>query len=190
MRLWLVRHPVVQLAPGICYGASDVPADPAHTADCAARLAQALPGALPGWCSPLSRCAGLADALRRQRPDLAFAPEPRLAEMDFGEWEGRHWDHIGHAAMAAWTQDFTRHRPGGGESVADFVARVQSALATTAACGMDQAVWITHAGVAKAALWLLSGQGPLLRADQWPTESLACGEWCVLDLPAAGLTGG
>jgi alpha-ribazole phosphatase len=184
MQLWLVRHPLVQLAPGICYGASDVPADPAHTADCATRLAQVLPQGIAGACSPLGRCRSLADALKAHRPDLAFTTDPRLAEMDFGHWEGQHWDGIGRAAVSAWTQDFARHRPGDGESVSDFIARVQAALQATAALDAPQVLWVTHAGVAKAARWLLSGQGPLARADQWPTESLACGDWCVLDLPA------
>ncbi|MGC3984057.1 MAG: histidine phosphatase family protein [Pseudorhodoferax sp.] len=184
MRLWLVRHPLVQLAPGICYGASDVPADPVHTADCAARLARELPHGLAGACSPLGRCRSLADALRRLRPDLRFTADARLAEMDFGRWEGQHWDGIGPAAMDAWTQDFARHRPGGGESVSDFVERVEAALQATAAADAPEALWITHAGVAKAVRWLLSGKGPLARADQWPLESLACGDCCVLELPA------
>lgn len=190
MRLWLVRHPVVLLAPGICYGASDVPADPVHTADCAARLADALPGALPGWCSPLGRCHSLAQALEQRRPDLRITADPRLAEMDFGHWEGRHWDAIGRAAMAQWTANFARHRPGDGESVTEFLARIQSALHTTAELGSPQALWITHAGVVKAVRWLLSGQGPLRRADQWPTQGLDCGNWCVLDVPSANPTGG
>jgi alpha-ribazole phosphatase len=183
MRLWLVRHPLVQLAPGICYGASDVPADPAHTAQCAAQLARELPHGVAGACSPLGRCRSLADALARLRPDLHFSTDARLAEMDFGHWEGQPWDGIGRAAMAAWTQDFARHRPGDGESVSDFIARVQSALQATAALDVPEALWVTHAGVIKAVRWLLSGKGPLERADQWPTDSLACGASCVLALP-------
>lgn len=184
MRLWLVRHPQVLLAPGICYGASDVPADPDHTAECAARLAHALPHGLAGACSPLGRCRSLADALARLRPDLHFTTDAHLAEMDFGHWEGQHWDGIGRAAMAAWTQDFARHRPGDGESVSDFIARVDSALQATAAGHAPQALWLTHAGVIKAVRWLLSGRGALARADQWPVESVACGDCCVLDWPA------
>lgn len=184
MQLWLVRHPAVLLAPGICYGASDVAADPAHTAACAQRLAQLLPQALTAWCSPLVRCVSLADALQGWRPALRVTPEPRLAEMDFGHWEGRHWDAIGAAALAAWTDDFAQHRPGGGESLVAFLTRVQQALHATAAHGAPTALWITHAGVIKAVRWLLAGQGPLTRADQWPTDSVACGDHCVLELPA------
>lgn len=184
MRLWLVRHPQVLLAPGICYGASDVPADPAHTAQCATRLARQLPHGLAGACSPLVRCRGLADALAALRPDLHCTSDARLAEMDFGHWEGQHWDGIGRAAMNAWTEDFVQHRPGDGESVGGFVARVASALQTVTATAGPQALWITHAGVIKAVRWLLANEGPLERADQWPTDSVACGDWCVLGLPA------
>ncbi|KQP48706.1 histidine phosphatase family protein [Pseudorhodoferax sp. Leaf274] len=185
MQLWLVRHAQVMLAPGICYGASDVPADPAQTQACATRLAQTLPHGIAGTCSPLGRCRSLADALQAQRPDLRWTTDARLAEMDFGHWEGQHWDCIGRAAVAAWTQDFAQHRPGGGESVGEFIARVQSALWATAAQHAGVGLWVTHAGVIKAARWLLSNQGPLCRADQWPTDSVACGDWCVLDLPPA-----
>ena len=151
------------------------------------RLARELPHGLAGRCSPLGRCRSLADALRGLRPDLRFTADARLAEMDFGRWEGQHWDGIGRAAMAAWTQDFARHRPGDGESVSDFIARVEAALHATAASGPPEALWITHAGVVKAVRWLLSAQGQgrdLARADQWPLESLACGDCCVLELPA------
>ena len=47
MRLWLVRHARVQLAAGLCYGASEVAADPAHTQQVAAALAAALPLGAP-----------------------------------------------------------------------------------------------------------------------------------------------
>ncbi len=182
MQLWLVRHPAVQIAPGICYGASDVPADPAHTAESAQRLARVLPHGLNGACSPLGRCRSLAGALAALRPDLGFTADARLAEMDFGRWEGQRWDGIGRAAMRAWTQDFVHHRPGEGESVGEFLARVASALQATAASDAPDGVWITHAGVIKAVRWLLANQGPLERADQWPTDSVACGDWCVLEL--------
>lgn len=182
MRLWLVRHPAVLLPAGICYGATDVPADPDHTAACARRLAQALPTGLAGACSPRVRCRSLAEALQALRPDLRVRPDARLAEMDFGRWEGQPWDAIGAHALAAWTDDFAHHRPGGGESVTLFLARVRQALDDTAAQGDAQAVWITHAGVIKAARWLLSAREALTRADQWPADSLACGDCCVLAL--------
>ena len=62
-RLWLVRHAQPLVAPGVCYGALDLRADPAATADSAQRLAAALPPRLSASHSPLQRCEQLAHAL-------------------------------------------------------------------------------------------------------------------------------
>ena len=93
--------------------------------------------------------------------------------MDFGKWEGRRWDAIGETALSAWTSDFARHRPGGGESVQQLLERVQRALQHDR--DRDDVLWITHAGVIRAARWLLSGVRQVERADQWPTEVVPFG---------------
>lgn len=186
MRLWLVRHAQVLLAPGLCYGASDVAADPALTADCARQLAAALPPEMPVWCSTLGRCQSLAAALQLHRPAWTVTVDRRLAEMDFGDWEGRPWDAIGRPAFDAWMADFLHHRPGGGESVARFLDRVQDALQDCLAMQHAQVLWVTHAGVIKAARALAAGHAPIAQAADWPVESVACSRWTVLDLPTRG----
>ncbi|HEY8356529.1 MAG TPA: histidine phosphatase family protein [Ramlibacter sp.] len=173
MRLWLARHARPLVAPGTCYGAGEVMADAAHTLESAALLAQVLPPALPVRTSPRLRCTALADALAQLRPDLHPAPDARLAEMDFGSWEGRSWDAIGQAAIDTWTADFARHRCGGGESVSDLLARVAQALAE--ACdGRRDMLWITHAGVARA-VRVLTAPPMALDAAAWPREGPAFG---------------
>ncbi|MFT3719451.1 histidine phosphatase family protein [Pseudorhodoferax sp.] len=185
MQLWLLRHADVQQAAGLCYGATDVPAQADRTEACAVRLAPLLPHGVRAWTSPLRRCRALADALQALRPDLQATADPRLAEMDFGTWEGQSWDAIGPDALAAWTADFLHHRPGGGESVAQFLARVRQALEEYAAPGGAHGLWITHAGVIKAVRLLHAGTR-IARADEWPRDSVACGDWLVLDLPPSG----
>lgn len=186
MRLWLVRHAVVPHTAGLCYGASDLAADPHATEAAAERLAQVLPPGTPACCSPLQRCRSLADCLQALRPDLAISSDARLAEMDFGRWEGQAWDAIGEAELSAWTADFASYRPGGGEALAVFMGRVGAALQGFSGAGADTGLWITHAGVIKAVQWLASGRADIMRADQWPAGSLACGQWTVLDLPPSG----
>ncbi|MGB9107810.1 MAG: histidine phosphatase family protein, partial [Telluria sp.] len=89
MKLHLVRHPQPDIAPGLCYGASDVAVDDAELARVHASLrATGLPGALPVYASPLQRCALLAHRLQPHGVQL----DARLAEMDFGSWELRAWD--------------------------------------------------------------------------------------------------
>ena len=182
MKLWLVRHAQVLLPPGICYGATDVAADAAATLSAVQALAAELPQGLPLWVSPLQRCEQLAQALQGLRPDLVYkTTEPRLAEMDFGHWEGQAWSAIPQSALDAWVADFAHHRFGGGESVAEVMQRVALAWDATRQVGQN-AVWITHAGVIRAASLLHQGVRQVQRADQWPKEGPGFGEWLTLGL--------
>ncbi len=177
MRLWLVRHARVQLAGGLCYGASNVPADPEHTQSVAATLATVLPFGVPLWVSGLGRAQQLVAAVRVQRADLA-APtvDLRLNEMNFGQWELQAWDAIPRNAFDVWMADFAHHRFGGAESTQQVIDRVAAALTDTAAVtretGAAEAVWICHAGVIRAVQYLAAhGARPIESAHQWPEQA-------------------
>ena len=175
-----MRHAQPLIAPGICYGALDMPADPAATARSAQRLAAALPQRLSVWHSPLQRCELLAHDLIGLRPDLALKPAAELVEFDFGRWEGRAWDDIARTDIDAWTADFAHYRPGGGDNLAAMLERVSNALGVARqACAQGTDVlWITHAGVARCVQWLLhAAPHALPRADQWPHSAPGYGEW-------------
>lgn len=178
MKLWLARHARTLAPEGTCYGASDVEADAVATQEAARALAEVLPAGLAVRCSPLRRCMELARALQALRPDLAPAADARLAEMDFGTWEGRRWDALAGTAFDAWMADFGTYRCGGGESVAALMERTAAALADTHA----DALWITHAGVARAVRLLLRGVAVPARAADWPEEGLPFGGWTCLAL--------
>lgn len=181
MKLWLVRHALPLAAEGLCYGASEVRADARATQEAAEALAGAVPEGLVVRSSPLARCMQLAQALETLRPDLVATADPRLAEMDFGAWEGRPWDAIGRAAFDAWMADFAQHRCGGGESVAALMQRVGTAL-TQARDGGADTLWITHAGVVRAVRLLVRGAALPARASDWPQEGLPFGAWECVDL--------
>lgn len=186
VRLWLVRHPRPCVAEGVCYGMSDIPADARATARQAAQLAKVLPERIPLYCSPLQRCTALGQALQALRPDLVCRLDDRLRELDFGAWEGRRWSDIGQQAVDAWVAEFARQRVGGGESVQDLTERVEAALHATLACcrdgGAREAVWISHAGVIRAAIAWAGGTRRMEHASQWPAHAPACGSWvhCIL----------
>jgi alpha-ribazole phosphatase len=142
MELILVRHPQPDVAPGICYGRSDVPASPAVIAAVAQHLRNAgLPGALPIYASPLKRCADLATQL-----DTSVTFDARLAEMDFGAWEMRPWDDIPRAEVDAWSADLLHYRPGGGENVMDVARRVAAFFANLRQAGHARVLLVCHAG--------------------------------------------
>ena len=178
-RLWIARHAPVLLPPGTCYGRLDAPADPAATAASAQRLANWLPQGLSARHSPLQRCALLAHQLQALRPDIAIAPDERLAEMDFGCWEGQAWNAIGRTEIDAWTARFADHRPGGGDSLAQMLQRVNAALQEVRGQPGDM-LWISHAGVARCVQWLRCDQGKqgqFPTAAQWPVQAPAPGQW-------------
>jgi alpha-ribazole phosphatase len=175
MRLWIVRHARPLVETGLCYGTLDVTADEEETAAAAQRLAQVLPVSIDVLVSPRRRCEQLAQALAAVRPDLPVRIDPRLAEMDFGGWEGRLWNGLPRAELDAWAGDFAHYRAGlTGETAAQFVARVGRLLDESRTAGRDQA-WITHGGVFKATLVHQSGAGVAAMSD-WPRPSLAWGE--------------
>ncbi|MBP7567207.1 MAG: histidine phosphatase family protein [Burkholderiaceae bacterium] len=175
MKLWLVRHATPLIAAGTCYGASDIPADAAATEAQARDLAAVLPQGLPVICSTLGRCGQLSRALLALRPDLSVRTDARIAEMDFGAWEGRLWEDIPEPEYSAWIDDFAGYVVGGGESVRGFMARVEAALADSRRHA--EAVWITHGGVIRAVSLLVQGVREVHKAGQWPREAPGHGTW-------------
>ena len=184
MTLWLIRHAQPLIAPGICYGATDVPADESATQAAADALATALPAGTRVISSPLQRCEQLMLTLQALRPDLSYRLDPRLKEMDFGRWEGQPWDAIDRAELDAWTAAFATWRCGGnggidstgGESVEDVMSRVASAWDETKNHPGPTA-WITHAGVIRAATLIAQGVRRVTDASQWPKDAPGFGQW-------------
>lgn len=185
--LYFIRHARVVAEAGICYGVTDLPACADATQRAAAELAQLLarsaisPQQLRVYCSPLWRCRQL---LRQWQTHQGLAVtvsfDPGLREMDFGAWEGRHWDSIGRQAIEQWTQHFAWGCAGSsGECVVRVLLRVAAAYQRTQReCARQQqhALWCSHAGVYRALLWLLADARRLplyAQLAEQETESLA-----------------
>jgi alpha-ribazole phosphatase len=80
--------------------------------------------------------------------------DARVAEMDFGTWEGMAWDAIGEPAISAWANDFVNLQPPQGESYLQLAQRVGDFLEDMAQ--HERVVVVTHAGVIRAAHALLN----------------------------------
>ncbi|KQV41479.1 histidine phosphatase family protein [Massilia sp. Root335] len=156
MTLYLVRHPRPDVAPGLCYGASDVPVPEAELARVHATLVERGLHDLPVYASPLQRCALLAERLAPGR--VTF--DARLAEMDFGAWELRPWSAIPRADVDAWTADLLHYRPGGAENVLDVARRVHAFVDDLR---VPAALVVCHAGTIRL-LAALHGGAPLEQA--------------------------
>ena len=90
MELYLIRHPRPDVAPGVCYGQTDVGLAESAT-DVAERLKPLLPADYRLHSSPLQRAHRLATELGEP------AVDPRLQEISFGQWEGQTFESIGDA---------------------------------------------------------------------------------------------
>jgi alpha-ribazole phosphatase len=155
MKLTLVRHPQPLVAPGVCYGSTDLAIAPGQLEHTLATLQ--LPEGLPVYSSPLRRCAELA---ARLGDNIRY--DARLAEMHFGDWEMQPWDAIPRAAIDAWAADMVHYRPGGGESVlqvAERIAAFYSELNT-------DAIIICHAGAIRLLAARHAGWAPAEMARQ------------------------
>ena len=177
--LWLLRHAQPLIAPGVCYGQLDVPADPSATLQAGMRFAHAMPSHALLRHSPLQRCEQLALAV--QSNEAFLTPDPRLQEMHFGTWEGQSWNDIGRTAVDAWSQDLYHHAPGHGESLAHMLQRVRTALLDSwqhdSRLGTRDVVWVTHAGVIRCVQWLLRYGHAHPSSTDWNLPAPSFGQW-------------
>lgn len=169
----MIRHgPTAWNEEGRIQGRTDIPLSPAGRAKVRAwRLPDGWhdADAAPDWvASPLARARETA-ALLGGRPAL----DERLAEMRYGDWEGRiraEVDAETRASMSQWDglgPDF--RPPGGGESPRDVQERLAPFLAQRAASGRP-VIAICHKGVIRALYawavgWDMTAKPPARLAD-------------------------
>lgn len=123
MKVYLVRHTSVDVAPGTCYGQTDVPLRASFQEE-----AEACKKALQDTgmrfsrihTSPLSRCTRLAAYCGFPEAER----DERLKEMNMGEWEMQRFEEITDPRIQEWYDDYLRVRTTGGESFMDVLARV------------------------------------------------------------------
>lgn len=178
MRITLIRHPQPQVAPGVCYGSTDLAVAQEQRDQVLATLAGTLPAGAPLYSSPLRRCADLAQRIASTTPVY----DARLAEMHFGAWEMQRWDDIPRAEIDAWAADLVRYRPGGGESVLQMATRIADFYADLRAGPAADIVIVCHAGTMRLLIARHAGLAPAamaLHAASTP-HRIAYGERIVL----------
>lgn len=104
------------------------------------------------WASPLLRAAETAEIVAGTL-GLPVQPDPRLAEIDVGDWAGRTYaevflEHPGE--LERWAAGDLAFRFPGGESLAEQSARVVAALEEIRA-GAVPALVVCHGGVIRVA---------------------------------------
>ncbi|GBQ26653.1 phosphoglycerate mutase [Gluconacetobacter azotocaptans] len=161
LAILLTRHPPVAVPAGTCYGRHDVALLPGWRgrADGLAVLARGA-GCRVIHASPASRCRQVAERIAA-RAGIALRVDPRLAELDFGAWEGQSWDSIDRATLDAWAADPEGFAPPGGEAGRGLLHRVQSFWHDMLAQGAPACV-LSHGGPLRLMEGLAAGRRPAL----------------------------
>lgn len=151
MHISVLRHTAVAVERGICYGRSDVPLADSFPEELGA-IRKRLPDVSYAgvYTSPSTRCAQLA---RELSSDIII--DPRLAELDFGEWEMKPWDTITGPAAERWFADYYKNPAPGGESMKEMVARISAFLASIQSEAPEHVLVVTHSGVIRVFYYLL-----------------------------------
>ena len=118
----LIRHTRPDVAPGICYGRSELPLAITAEEDIRAVLDR-LPRVDAVLTSPAARCQRLAETIAAER-GADCTDDARLLELDFGQWEGKSWDDISRDEIDRWGADLWNVAPGDGESLSQLWVRV------------------------------------------------------------------
>lgn len=156
-RLLCVRHGPAT-STGICYGRFEIETNESELA--LESLKTCLTAATLGkstclWSSPALRCRKVANFLASEL-DLTANVDERMAELSFGDWEGRAWSELeALPEFAHWMQHWAEVAPPLGESLLDLEAR------TSGWCrdlrGADVHLVVTHAGVIRQFMVMFRG---------------------------------
>jgi alpha-ribazole phosphatase len=178
MRLHLVRHLAPTVAPGICYGGTDLAVARTVHEQMLPQLLAHLPAGAPLYSSPLRRCTQLAGALGG-----AVHFDTRLAELNFGSWEMREWEQIPRAEVDAWAEDVVMYRPGGADSVYEMALRVDAFYAELMLQAHAECIVVCHAGTMRLLAARQRGLAPLEMAHEAGERphAIGYGEIIILD---------
>ena len=164
MNIYLIRHTLPDVLPGICYGQADLGLADSFTAELQsiqAKLAHITNPVLV--CSPLRRCSILAKSLAQYFDTPVVNKDVRLMELNFGDWELKSWADIPQGVVSEWSDTHIRQAPPNGESYVELHARVKEFFVELTSKQHEQMLVFTHAGVIRALVAEISGM-PLTAA--------------------------
>lgn len=149
-RIFLVRHGIAEGADGMAVGQVDLPLSTAGAASLE-RLATTWQGPPPDVLisSDLARAARSADVLAAAWGIDVAGRDPRLREMDFGDWDGLSFTEIRRrdgTIFDHWKDRWWDHAAPGGESMSDVATRSRAWLEERLRDGPGTTVAVAHGG--------------------------------------------
>ena len=164
-RLFLARHGLTDWnTTGRFQGQSDIPLNTTGLRQAAAlgkRLATTEINIV--YSSDLLRAWGTAQAIMHYH-SCPLTPEPRLREVNFGDWEGLTYNEIQERSpqvLSTWQADVLNTAAPNGETLNQLAERVQAVLDTiTADHPVGNVLLVAHGGSLQALLCLALGLSP------------------------------
>lgn len=159
MDITLIRHTSVNVKKGICYGHSDVGLSKSFNSELK-EIKQKIVSVKYDlvFSSPLSRCQKLANNLF---PNQNIILDDRLKELNFGNWEGKHWDEIQETKEAKlFFDDYINTKCPEGESYKEFMERVSRFYNEIKSKGNENIAIICHGGTIRAFISIIEEISP------------------------------
>ncbi len=153
MEIYLIRHSTPAVPAGICYGHTDLDVTTSFVDEFEVLKTKLSILKKPRvFSSPLKRCLKLAQATSEHFNFGAIGQDPRLKELDFGDWEMQAWHDIPRGLLDIWGEEHVLQAPPKGESYHALHLRAKEFLAEVSADKHDVYLVFTHAGVIRALL--------------------------------------
>lgn len=175
MTLYIWRHPQPIAAKGICLGHTDRGVDKRKLNRLANQIERVvrrhhLPKVI--WVSPLQRSLKVGQLLAKCGFDCHVSAE--LAEIDFGDWDGRPWAQIAKQEIDDWCANFAYFVPDSGENLYQLFTRVEGWLTArnVEQIAIDKnasVLAVGHGGWITAAKRIIAGEGIPKLAAEWST---------------------
>jgi len=156
MKIIALRHTSVSCSSGTCYGQTDVETAQTYESEKEKIILNLKSVEFDlVYSSPLTRCRKLAEEVSRGVPVIY---DPRLMELNFGDWENRRWEEFYFTPKAQlWFSDWLNISCPNGESYGEMMHRVKCWLDDLYNNHTDGNILIiTHAGVIRALVSLLT----------------------------------
>ncbi len=182
MEIYLIRHTTPKIDKEICYGQTNVAIADTFMKEAELikqKLSLQNDKGLVVYSSPLIRCMKLAAFLSKMEPVI----DEHLMELNFGDWEMKHWNDIDKIQLNNWMDNFTDVPCPNGESYAMLYKRSIEFITGLKSKEHSNVAVVTHAGVIRSILAYIMnkplkdsfdikvGYGEMFRVSFWKNIS-------------------
>jgi alpha-ribazole phosphatase len=151
MIIYLLRHTKPEVPEATFYGQTDIDVVPGEFDEKVNMLRRVIPmkniDAIIS--SPLKRCYKLAAKLAGDKP---IQREPRIMELNFGDWEMQNWEKMDRSTLEEWSRDFVNNPTPNGESHRQMYDRATEFWHDLLKKDLKNVLVVTHAGVIRSLL--------------------------------------